>query len=46
MDEDGVVIGDCVVSLVVLDCDGDDVPSLESPFLDFEDLFGSLARES
>jgi hypothetical protein len=46
VDEDGVVIGDWVASLVVFDCDGDEVPSLESPlFLDFED-FGSLARES
>lgn len=47
VDDDGVVIGDWVVSLVPLDCEGDDVPSFESPlFLDFEDLFGSLARES
>lgn len=46
VDEDGVVIGDCVVSLVVFDCEGDEVPSLDSPFLDFEDLFASLVRES
>lgn len=47
VDEDGVVIGDCVASLAEFDCDGDEVPSLDSPlFLDFEDLFGSLARES
>lgn len=47
MDEDGVVIGDCAASLAEFDCDGDEVPSFESPlFLDLEDLFGSLARES
>lgn len=46
VDEEGVVTGDCVASLVVFDCEGDDVPSFESPFLDFEDLFGSLARLS
>jgi len=45
VDEDGVATGDCAASLE-LDCEGDDVPSLDSLFLDLEDLFGSLARES
>jgi hypothetical protein len=40
-------MGDCADSLdePVWE-DGDDVPSFESLFLDFEDLFGSLERES
>jgi len=46
VDEDGVATGDCAASLEEPDCEGDDVPSLDSLFLDLEDLFGSLARES
>jgi hypothetical protein len=46
VEEDGVATGDWPASLDELDCDGDDVPSLESLFFDFEDLEGSLARES
>ncbi len=46
VEEDGVATGDCAASLEELDCDGDEVPSLDSLFLDFEDLFGSFARES
>jgi hypothetical protein len=46
VEEDGVATGDCAASLEELDCDGDEVPSLDSLFLDLEDLFGSFARES
>jgi hypothetical protein len=46
VEEDGVATGDCAASREPLDCDGDDVPSLESLFLDFDDLLGSFARES
>lgn len=47
VDEDGVATGDWAASREeTLDCDGDEVPSLESLFLFFEDLFGSLVRES
>jgi hypothetical protein len=45
VEEEGVATGDCAASLE-LDCDGDDVPSLESLFFDLDDLFGSFARES
>jgi hypothetical protein len=45
VEEDGVATGDCAASLE-LPCDGDEVPSLESLFLDLEDLFESFARES
>lgn len=44
VEEDGVATGDCAASLE-LPCDGDEVPSLESLFLDLEDLFESFARE-
>ena len=44
VEEDGVITGDCAASLDELD--GDDVPSLASLFLDFDDLLGSFARES
>lgn len=46
VDEDGVATGDCVASLELPNCEGDDVPSLDSLFLDFDDLLGSFARES
>jgi len=46
VDEEGVATGDCAASLEEPDCEGDDVPSFDSLFLDLEDLFGSLARES
>jgi hypothetical protein len=45
VDDEGVATGDWLASLDELDWEGDEVPSLESLFLDFEDLFGSLARE-
>lgn len=45
VEEDGVATGDCAASLE-LPCNGDEVPSLDSLFLDLEDLFGSFARES
>lgn len=45
VEADGVVIGDCAVSREGPP-PGEDVPSLESLFFDFEDLFGSLVRES
>ena len=45
-DDDGVSTGDCVASLAEFEWDGEDVPSLGSLFLDFDDLFGSFARES
>lgn len=44
VEEDGVATGDCAASLE-FDCEGEEVPSLES-FFDLDDLFGSLARES
>lgn len=43
LEDDGVTAGDCPASRE-LDC-GEDVPSFDSPFLDF-DLFGSFVRES
>ena len=46
VDDEGVTTGDWAASRDPLDCDGDDVPSFESLFLDLEDLFGSFARES
>ena len=46
VEDDGVATGDCAASLEELDWDGDDVPSLDSLFLDLDDLFGSFARES
>lgn len=45
VDEDGVATGDCAASREPIDCDGEEVPSLDSLFLDFEALFGSFARE-
>jgi hypothetical protein len=45
VEEDGVATGDCAASLE-LPCNGEEVPSLDSLFLDLEDLFGSFARES
>ena len=45
VDDEGVATGDCAASLE-LPCNGDDVPSFDSLFLDFDDLLGSLARES
>lgn len=45
VDDEGVTTGDWAASRDPLDCDGDDVPSFESLFLDLEDLFGSFARE-
>jgi hypothetical protein len=46
VDEEGVATGDCAASLEEPPCEGDDVPSFDSLFLDLEDLFGSFARES
>lgn len=44
LEDEGVTAGDCPASRE-LDCEGEDVPSFDSPFLDF-DLFGSFVRES
>jgi hypothetical protein len=44
VEDEGVATGDCVASRA--EPAGDEVPSLDSLFLDLEDLFGSLARES
>lgn len=47
VEADGVATGDCAASREDPPRDdGEDVPSFESLFLDFEDLFGSLVRES
>jgi hypothetical protein len=46
VEEDGVPTGDWPASLDELDGDGDEVPSFESLFFDFEDFEGSLARDS
>lgn len=46
VEDEGVVMGDCAASLEDPACEGEDVPSLASLFLDLEDLFGSFARES
>jgi hypothetical protein len=46
VEDDGVATGDWAASLDELDCDGEEVPSFDSLFFDFEDLLGSLARES
>lgn len=46
VDEVGVATGDCVASRDPTLCEGDEVPSLGSLFFDFDDLFGSFARES
>lgn len=45
VEDEGVATGDCPASLELADCEGEDVPSFDSLFLDLEDLFGSLARE-
>ncbi len=46
MDADGVTTGDCAASREEdAEVDGEEVPSLDSLFF-FEDLFGSLLRES
>lgn len=44
VDDDGVATGDCAASRE--EPAGEDVPSLESLFLDLDDLLGSFARES
>lgn len=44
VEEEGVDSGDWAASRELPE--GDEVPSFDSLFLDFEDLFGSLARES
>jgi len=46
VDDEGVATGDCAASRELLDCEGDDVPSFESLFFDFDALLGSFARES
>ena len=44
LEDEGVTAGDCAASRE-FDCEGDEVPSFDSLFLDF-DLFGSFVRES
>jgi hypothetical protein len=44
LEDDGVTAGDCA-AFCELDCEGDDVPSFDSLFLDL-DLLGSFVRES
>lgn len=44
LEDDGVTAGDCAASRE-LDCEGEEVPSLDSLFLDL-DLLGSFVRES
>lgn len=46
VEDDGVATGDWAASREPIDWDGEDVPSFDSLFFDFEDLLGSLLRES
>ena len=46
MEDEGVATGDCAASLDDPACEGEDVPSFDSLFFDFDDLLGSFARES
>ena len=46
VDDEGVATGDWAASRDPTDCDGEEVPSLDSLFFDFDDLLGSFARES
>ena len=46
VEEDGVATGDCPESRDAVVCEGEEVPSFASLFLDLDDLLGSFARES
>ena len=46
VEDEGVATGDWAASLDEPACEGEDVPSFDSLFLDLDDLLGSFARES
>jgi hypothetical protein len=46
VEEEGVATGDWPASRDAFDCEGEEVPSFDSLFLDLDDLLGSFARES